>query len=133
MASISREHLRAFLDDALSESETAQLEQLLRGDESLRDELRLVMQERERGDHSVGAIWRQERLTCPTREQLGSYLLEVLDSGQQGYIDFHLNVIACSCCQANLDDIKSHQVPGPQTTQRRRKYYQSSAGLLNPR
>jgi hypothetical protein len=133
MADVSREHLRAFLDEALSDSETARLEQLLRTDENLRNELRLAMQERERGDHSVGAIWRQERLTCPTREQLGSYLLEVLDSGQQAYIDFHLKVIGCSYCQANLDDIKSHQVPSPQSSQRRRKYYQSSAGLLNPR
>lgn len=133
MKTVSREHLRAFLDDALSDAETAELEHLLRSDENLRQQLRSAVQERDRGDHSVGAIWRQERLTCPSREQLGSYLLEVLDQSQHGYIEFHLNVIACSFCQANLDDIKDHQKPAQQTTQRRRKYYQSSAGLLNQR
>src|SRR5262245_15324183 len=109
MNSTSREHLRAYLDDALSESETARLEQQLRDDESMRTRLREVMQERDRGDHSVGAIWRRERLTCPTREQLGSYLLEVLDPDYQKYLDFHLNVIVCPFCQANLDDMKDHQ------------------------
>lgn len=129
-----REHLRAYLDDALSENETARIEQQLRDDESMRTRLREVMQERDRGDHSVGAIWRRERLTCPTREQLGSYLLEVLDPDYQKYLDFHLNVIACPFCQANLDDLKEHQVaPAPQSKQRRRKYYQSSAGLLQKR
>jgi hypothetical protein len=134
MNSTSREHLRAYLDDALSESETSQLEQKLRDDESMRIRLREVMQERDRGDHSVGAIWRRERLTCPTREQLGSYLLEVLDSEYQKYLDFHLNVIACPYCQANLDDMKEHQQSPPtQAKHRRRKYYQSSAGLLQKR
>lgn len=134
MNTASREHLRAYLDDALSESETARLEQKLRDDPSLRTRLREVLQERDRGDHSVGAIWRRERLTCPTREQLGSYLLEVLDPGYQKYLDFHLNVIACPFCQANLDDIKEHhQTAAPQAKQRRRRYYQSSAGLLQKR
>ena len=133
MKTVTREHLRAFLDDALSDCETASLEQLLRSDDKLRQELKVIVQERDRGDHSVGAIWRQERLTCPSREQLGSFLLEVLDESQAGYVEFHLNVIGCSFCQANLDDIKNHQMATPQASQRRRKYYQSSAGLLNKR
>lgn len=134
MNSTSREHLRAYLDDALSESETSQLEQKLRDDDSMRNRLREVMQERDRGDHSVGAIWRRERLTCPTREQLGSYLLEVLDADYQKYLDFHLSVIGCPFCQANLDDMKEHQQSLPaQAKHRRRKYYQSSAGLLQKR
>lgn len=134
MSKFSREHLRAYLDDALTESEASHLEQSLRGDESLRAQLRLVMQERDRGEHSVGAIWRRERLTCPTREQLGSYLLEVLDVEYQKYLDFHLNTIACPFCQANLDDLREHQsTQPPQAKQRRRRYYHSSAGLLQKR
>jgi hypothetical protein len=134
MSTVSREHLRAYLDDALSESETARLEQQLRDNAALRARLRDVMQERDRGDHSVGAIWRRERLTCPTREHLGSYLLEVLDPEFQKYVEFHMTVIACPFCQANLDDIKEHQqIPAPQANQRRRRYYQSSAGLLQKR
>jgi len=40
---------------------TARVEQALRSSEALRQSLRKVMQERDRGEHSLGAIWRRER------------------------------------------------------------------------
>src|SRR5439155_1423828 len=83
-----------YLDDALGDEDTAQVEKALRDSEALRCLLRLIMQERDRGEHSLGAIWRRERLTCPSREQLGSYLLQVLDDGQQDDLGFHLKTIA---------------------------------------
>ena len=88
-----------------------QVEQALRGSEALRRLLRAVMQDRDRGEHSIGAIWRRERLTCPTREQLGSYLLQVLDDNTQDYIDFHLKAITCPFCLAMFDEgIASQQL-----------------------
>ena len=33
---------------------------------------------RDAGVHSLGEIWRRHRLSCATREQLGSYVLGVL-------------------------------------------------------
>src|SRR5262245_13365630 len=109
MAQITREQLYAYLDDALGEKETAQVEQSLRESEPLRKLLRAVMQDRDRGEHSIGAIWRRQRLTCPPREQLGSYLLEVLDPTLQDYIDFHLKTVACPYCTANLADLQAQQ------------------------
>ncbi|MFL5328025.1 MAG: hypothetical protein ACJ8C4_03865 [Gemmataceae bacterium] len=134
MAEISREHLVAYLDDALSDAETAKLEQYLRTSEPLRSRLKELMTQRDRGEHSLGAIWRRERLTCPTREQLGSYLLEVLEPELQDYLSFHLTVVQCPFCQANLADLRE-QAPAsqPQAHERRRRYYQSSAGLLQKR
>src|SRR5215470_536026 len=96
MATISRAQLDGYLDDALSETETVQVEQALRQSEALRRQLRAVMQERDRGEHSIGAIWRRRRLSCPSREQLGSYLLQVLEPEHQDYLDFHLKTIGCS-------------------------------------
>jgi hypothetical protein len=131
MTTITREQLHSYLDDALGDSETAQVEQALRQSEVLRRQLRLVMQERDRGDHSIGAIWRRRRLSCPTREQLGSYLLQVLDADQQDYINFHLHTVACSYCLANLTDLQSLQKePAPKVRERRRRFFESSAGLL---
>ena len=128
---ITRQHLHAYLDDALSEAETARVEQALRDSESLRRLLRQVMQERDRGEHSLGAIWRRERLTCPTREQLGSYLLEVLDESEQDYLDFHLHTVGCPYCLANLADLQALQKePAPKAKERRRRFFQSSAGYL---
>ena len=50
------------------------MEQALRESEALQRTLRALMQERDRGEHSIGAIWRRERLTCPSREQIGTVL-----------------------------------------------------------
>ena len=132
MMNVTREYLNAYLDDALNDSETAQVEQVLRSSEALRRMLRALIQERDRGEHSIGAIWRRERLSCPTREQLGSYLLQALDPGLQEYLDFHLRTIACPYCLANLADLESRQrEPAPKSQDRRRRFYESSAGFLH--
>ena len=131
MATINREQLQAYLDDSLNEGETAQVEKALRESEALRRLLRALMQERDRGEHSIGAIWRRQRLSCPTREQLGSYVLQALDGDQQAYIDFHLNTINCAFCLANYADLQArHKEAEPATAQRRRRFFESSAGYL---
>jgi hypothetical protein len=132
MSTITREQLAGYLDDALSEKETAQVEQSLRGSEPLRGQLRQLMQERDRGEHSLGAIWRRRRLSCPSREQLGSFLLGALDSEWRTYIDFHLHTVGCSFCLANLADLQSLQKePAAKTRARRKRFFDSSAGLLH--
>jgi hypothetical protein len=132
MSDIKREDLDAYLDDALSETDIARVEQALRDSEPLRRRLRALIQERDRGEHSIGAIWRREKLSCPTREQLGSYLLQVLDAGLQDYIDFHLHTIACPYCLANLADLQALQrEPEPQVQKRRQRFFESSAGHLD--
>jgi hypothetical protein len=132
MSRITRELLHAYLDETLSDAETAQVEQALRESEPLRLLLQKAMQERDRGEHSLGAIWRRERLTCPGREQLGSYLLQVLDEEEQDYIDFHINHIGCPFCQANLADLQALQKEHPPAAkERRRRIYETSAGYLN--
>jgi hypothetical protein len=131
MAKISREQLHCYLEDSLGDAETAKVEQALRDSEPLRRMLRLIMQERDRGDHSIGAIWCRERLSCLTREQLGSYLLQALDKAQLDYIDFHLRTIGCSFCLANLGDLQSlRKESAPKAKARRQRFFESSAGYL---
>ena len=131
MTEITRNTLRAYLEDALTDAETARVEHALRDSEPLRDQLRLVMQERDRGDHSVGAVWRRARLTCPSREQLGSYVLQALEPELHDYVQFHLETVACPFCLANLTDLQSlQQEAAPQVQTRRRRFFHSSAGLL---
>src|SRR5438067_8372202 len=129
MREITREQLHAYLDVALSAAETARVEQSLRASEPLRKQLRQAMQERDRGEHSLGAIWRRERLTCPSRETLGSFLLEVLDEAEQDYLRFHLETVHCPYCLANLADLQMLQKePAPKAKERRRRFFKSSAG-----
>jgi hypothetical protein len=130
---ITREMLACYLDDALGEAEIAQIEQALRASEPLREQLVQLMRERDRGEHSVGAIWRRQRLSCLPREQLGSYLLGVLDDDAQDYIRFHLQTVGCAFCLANLADLQTQQQQDDgQVKKRRKRYFQSSAGLLQP-
>ncbi|MBY0521802.1 MAG: hypothetical protein K2R98_00295 [Gemmataceae bacterium] len=132
MPDITRAQLNAYLDDSLSDRETAVVEQALRDSEVLRRGLRAIMQERDRGEHSIGAIWRRQRLSCPPREQLGSYLLQVLDSDLQDYIEFHLKTIACPFCLANVTDLQAlQQEAEPQTRKRRQRIFDSSHGYLS--
>lgn len=131
MPNISREMLESYIEDSLSTSETALVEQALRESEPLRLHLRALMQELDRGEHSIGAVWRRQRLTCPSREQLGSFLLQTLELEEQDYIDFHLNIIGCAFCHANLTDLQTLQrQKTPETRQRRQRIFESSAGLL---
>ena len=130
---ISREELDAYLDDALTDIESARIEQALRNDKTLRDQLTSLMRQRDRGEHSLGAVWRRGRLSCPSRERLGSYRLGVLDEGEIAYIEFHLRTIACTYCQANLDDLLAEmEEDAPVAEERRRRFFESSAGFLRP-
>jgi hypothetical protein len=131
MHDITRELLDAYLDDALDDRDTARIEQGLRDSELLRKQLHALLQERDRGEHSLGAIWRRQRLSCLTREQLGSYLLQTLEPDWHDYVEFHLHQVGCAFCQANLADLQDRQKEAaPQVQRRRQRFFESSAGLL---
>lgn len=123
--------LEAYLDEALPMELMAQVEATLRDDRTLAEELMKINGRRDAGLHSLGEIWRRHRLTCPSREQLGSFLLGVLDQDELAHIRFHLEVSGCRTCQANVEDLKIRRVEDRQVVEgRRKKYFQSSAGQL---
>jgi hypothetical protein len=128
---LSEADLEAYLDEALPTELMAEVEQALRADTTLTKRLAAINGRRDAGVHTVGEIWRRHRLSCPTREQLGSYLLQALDKDVAAHLRFHLEVSGCRTCQANLDDLKHRQRDEPAAVEtRRKKYFQSSAGHL---
>lgn len=131
MNDISPADLEAYLDEALPAEQMAAIEQRLRQDPSLARRVGLIHSRRDAGVHSLGEIWRQARLTCPTRDQWGSFLLGVLPAPAADYFRFHLDTLGCRCCQANVADLQAQQSEQHEArTQRRRKYFASSAGYL---
>jgi hypothetical protein len=123
--------LEAYLDEALPPAEMARIEKAARDDRTLAKQLAAIHARRNAGVHSLGEIWRRRRLSCPTREQLGSFLLGVLPEAFARYITFHVEVVGCRYCQANLTDLQALQAETDQAAPvRRRKYFQSSAGYL---
>jgi len=129
---INEEMLRAYLADALPPEALARVEKALRDSSELRAQLEDVRQNRgDAGLHTLGAIWRRGRLTCPSRVQLGSYLLDALDPDLASYLTFHLEVVECPFCQANLADLKAKtSQPSSATKNRHNRILRSSQHLL---
>lgn len=134
-SSPSDAELLGYLDEMLSLQQAAEIEQALRDSPALRQRAALLVKRRDQGGHSVGEIWRRERLSCLTRSQLGSYLLGTLEPQLTDYIEFHLDTIGCRICLANLDDLRQAAAGTVETqqSQRRRRYFESSAGRLTKR
>jgi hypothetical protein len=123
--------LEAYLDEALPPAEMARVEAAARADATLLRRLAGINARRDAGSHTLGEIWRFNRLSCPTRAELGSSLLGVLSDAENDYIQFHLNEVGCRYCQANWNDLANQQAEAAEAkASRRRKYFQSSAGYL---
>jgi hypothetical protein len=134
LAPIDDEMLRSYLADALCPEDSARVEKALRDSAELRARLEDVRQDRADTQlHTLGAIWHRARLTCPSRQQLGSLLLDALDPELAGYFQFHLDVVECPFCRANIEDLKAqsqatHAARASKTRQHR--ILQSSQHLL---
>ncbi|HEY6564886.1 MAG TPA: hypothetical protein VIY86_10350 [Pirellulaceae bacterium] len=130
-APFSTTDLESYLDEALDTADMKHVEDALRSDRSLVTHLVEIQRHRDQGLHTLGAIWRRHRLSCPNREELGGFLLGALEGPASDYIYFHITEIGCRMCQANLKDLEDqHQKPLTESASRRKKYFQTSAGLL---
>ncbi len=125
--------LEAFLDESLPNEQMTVVEAALRDDPELVERLSSLVGRRDAGVHTVGAIWRRHRLSCPTREQLGSFLLEVLPEKHAQYVRFHLEAIGCRYCNASLEDLRQQHAATDldDSRTRRQKYFETSAGYLS--
>ena len=120
-AAIDDATLRNYLADALPPEELARVEKAMRDSAELRDRLEAVRNNREDFHlHTLGAIWKRGRLTCPNRQQLGTYLLDVLEPELADYIKFHIEVVECLYCQANLLDLERKQSGHPASSAKAR-------------
>lgn len=131
-SSFTDAELQAYLDEAAPDDRIAAIEAALREDAGLREQLATLVAGRDAGLHSLGEVWRRRRLTCPTREQLGSHLLGVLPEGLAGYVAFHLESVACRWCNASVEDLRQQYDTSDEddTPRRRGRYFESSVGRL---
>jgi hypothetical protein len=125
--------LSAYLEEALPVDQLSEIERRLRSDPELQKRLAIVAGREDAGLHSVGVIWRRNRLSCPSRDELGQFLLGVLDAAASDYIRFHLDQIGCRYCTANFEDLRASGFfsrDAADDVSRRRRYFQTSAGHL---
>lgn len=132
MSEFTEAELEAYLDETLDPERASLIESRLTEDAELLARLSHINGRRDAGVHTLGEIWRRNQLGVPTREELGSYLLGVLDDDKASYIDFRINILKCPFTIANLDDLKSEQdVIDPSTENRRSRYLKSSARFFD--
>ncbi len=137
MVDFTDAELEAYLDEGLGPERTAEVEALMRDQgpqtEQLAGRIRILVGQRDAGVHTLGAIWRSHRLSCPSRQELGSHLLGVLEPLHAEYVQFHLDTISCRPCRASLADLKIQHAATDEAeiATRRKKYYQTSAGYLS--
>ncbi len=127
---VTDEQLAAYLQEQLPLEELAAVERRLRDDETLRRRAASLAMRRDLAYHSVGAIWRSERLSCPDRSELGASLLGTLDDDRARYVAFHVRTLGCRYCAANLADLRAASATTPDDAARRRRYFESSAGVF---
>jgi hypothetical protein len=124
------EHVAGFLDEQLGPAEMSAFENQLRNCETLRNRVAAAIRRRTQGAHSLGEIWRGDRLSCPSREELGRHLLGVLEPDAADYIEFHLRTVGCRYCLANLDDLEESRTDAESAIPRRKRFFETSAGYL---
>ena len=123
--------LLAYLDEALPSERAAEVERAVRESTALRQRLSVLLERRDQGGHTIGEIWRRRQLSCISRNDLSRYLSGQLPPSERDYVEFHTSVVHCPVCEANLEDLRQlAQAPGDDQDQRRRKFFESSAGKL---
>lgn len=71
---------------------------------------KVVLPDGDRAEVTVAKVWQDRRLTCLKRSTLGAYALGVLDDPWLSYTQFHLDVVGCPLCLANLQDLEEEEV-----------------------
>jgi len=94
-----------------------------------REPASLTCLDEEHADVTVARVWREHRLTCLKRSTLGSYSLDVLDDPWRSYTQFHVDVVACPMCLANLADLQAEEEETPPADTER--MFTSSVGFLS--
>jgi len=122
--------LTAWLDELLPATRMAEFEAQLRTDKTLQARVAQVIRHRDQGGNTIGEVWQRGRLSCPSRTEMGGYLLGTLNADAAHYIEFHLQTVGCRVCQANLHDLEEQSNQPEQAPGRRRRFFESSAGLL---
>ncbi len=74
-------------------------------------------------------IWLDQRPSCPKRTTLGKYALEILPEDWTDFVHFHVELLGCGFCQANLVEL---QCTEEESSDINEVLFQSTIGFLPP-
>ena len=126
--------LDCYIEETLDADRASELELQLRDDEKLLKRLTEINGLRSSGKHTIGGIWRQNQIGVPSHDEMGSFLLGVLDDQHAEYIQFRVDVLKCPFTIALKTDLENQQSESEdKSVKRRKKIFESSVGLLSPK
>lgn len=125
--SFTDEELMAYVDERLHPARAAEVERQVRTAPDLLSRLAKLINSTERGEVTLGGMWRRGRWSCPPRAVWAGFVAGRLGDGLTQYLQFHLET-GCRICDASVRDLTNHE--DPESGQRIRKIFQSSAGGL---
>ena len=96
------------------------------------DSVRLTNPDEIQTEATVCRVWREQRLTCLKRSTLGQHMLGVLEEPWFTYTQFHLDIVACPMCLANLADLQAEDHP-PAVQDSAQRFFNTSVGFLSQR
>lgn len=131
MSDFTDAELEAFLDESLDPLRAQDIETALGDDRDLLQRLSRINGRRDAGMHTLGEIWRRNQIGVPSPDHLGKYLLGILTEEEADYVRFRIETLRCPYTIASLKDLQQQQAESQDKTEsRRRKYYNSGAGLI---
>ena len=123
--------LESYLDETLHPDLALELEETLKVNKDLLNRLSYINGRRDAGIHTLGEIWRRHQVGVPSRKQMEEFIGGKLSAEQEDYIDFRINILKCRYTIAHVKDLNNQLQTGEVSTEdRRKKYFDSSAGLL---
>ena len=81
--------------------------------------------------HLLITTWETQRPSCPKRSTLGKYTLGILPPDWDDFVHFHVKILGCTFCNANLDELSAAGV-SEETDSANERIFQSTVGFLNP-
>jgi RNA polymerase sigma factor (sigma-70 family) len=78
---------------------------------------------------SLNQVWENQRPSCPKRTTLGKFSLELLPDDWTDFVHFHVNLLGCSYCRANLEELEDESGT-TESRQFSQQLFQSTIGFL---
>lgn len=72
--------------------------------------------------------WETQRPSCPKRSTLGKFSLGILPGDWEDYVAFHVRVLGCTFCNANLSELELQT--STQVNDRQDRLFQSTIGFF---
>ncbi|MEO1524500.1 MAG: sigma-70 family RNA polymerase sigma factor [Planctomycetota bacterium] len=80
--------------------------------------------------HLLTEAWESQRPSCPKRSTLGKFSLGILPSEWEDYVDFHVRVLGCTFCNANLSELELQATATSASDERQDRLFQSTIGFF---